>query len=136
MTPRPFSARALARAAVAFAVLGAVALGVHSAEDELDTELMQTIEDTNKSMASNIALKEAKGAKSDAQELTQMFAKVEGHYNRKGDAPDAVDLARKSRELSSQILGQIDASDYGAATNTATNLARTCKTCHNFYKKS
>ena len=124
------------KAIVAFAVLAAMAGVVRSAEEELGTDLMQAIEDSNKSLASNIALKAGKGASTDAKELTEMFAKVEAFYVQKGDAPDAVDLARKSRELAQQILGSVAANDYATATDAATTLSRTCKTCHNFYKKS
>ena len=124
------------RAIAAFALLAAVASGVRSAEEELSTDLMQTIEDTNKSLASNIALKVGQGASADAQELAAMFAKVEAFYVHKGNAPDAVELAKKSRELSAQIVRLVAAGDYSTATDTATTLSRTCKTCHNFYKKS
>jgi len=125
-----------AKSIAAFALVAAMAGSVRSAEDELSTELMQTIEDTNKSLASNIALKASKGASSDAKELTEMFTKVEAFYVNKGNAPDAVDLAKKSRELSAQILRSIASNDYASATDSATTLSRTCKTCHNFYKKS
>jgi len=124
------------RAIAAFALLAAVAGGVSSAEEEISTELMQTIEDTNKSLASNIALKAARGASADAQELTEMFAQVEAFYVNRGNAPDAVELAKKSRELSAQILRSVSSNDYSSATDLATNLSRTCRTCHTFYKKS
>jgi len=87
----------------------AVALGtfligvVHSAdEEELSTDLMQSIEDTNKSLASNIATQNAKGATSDAKELNEMFSQVETFYVHKSDAVDAVELARKSKNLSAR----------------------------------
>ena len=121
---------------VAMDALLAVAGGARSDQAELDTDLMHSIEDSNKSLASNIAIKETKGASSDAKELTEMFAQVEACYARKGDAPDAVELAKKSRALSTQILQSVSTSDFGAATDSATTLSRTCKTCHNYYKKS
>jgi len=74
--------------------------------------------------------------RADAKELTEWFAKVEAYYVRKGDAADAVELAQKSRGLTAQILQSLSAKDFDAATNSATALSRTCKTCHNFYKKS
>ncbi|WP_085316585.1 hypothetical protein [Derxia lacustris] len=122
--------------AAAVALLALVAGSALSAEDELDTDLMQSIEDSNKSLASNIAIKDGKGATTDAKDLAEMFAKVEGFYVKKGDAADAVDLSKKSRELTAQILQQVGAKNFDAATDSATTLSRTCKTCHNFYKKS
>ena len=124
------------RAFSALATLLALAGGVRSAEEELDTDLMHSIEDANKSLASNIAIKEAKAARTDAKELAQMFATVEACYTTTGDAADAVELAQKSRALSTQILQQISANDFSVATDSATTLSRTCKTCHTFYKKS
>jgi hypothetical protein len=109
---------------------------VRAAVAELDTDLMQTIEDTNKSMASNIATGNKKAAISDAAELHEMFLKVEAFYVQKGDAQDAVDLSRKTLQLTQQIGQQVQGGKFDDATNAATDLARTCKSCHNFYKKS
>ncbi|MYM29106.1 hypothetical protein SAMN05192549_11220 [Duganella sacchari] len=111
-----------------------VSAGVRSAE-EMSVDLMQTIEDTNKSLSSNIALSNKAGATSDAKELTQMFADVETYFNHKGDASNAVDLAKQSKDLSNQIVGFVAANNFDSATTAATTLSRTCRTCHTFYKK-
>lgn len=109
---------------------------VWSAVASLDSDLMLSVEDTNKSMASNIALKDKKGSLTDASELGGMFAEIEQYYVSKGDAEDAVKLSRKSRELVADILKSVDGGDFDHATNLATDLSRTCKSCHSFYKKS
>ena len=114
----------------------ALAGGVHSQQAELDSDWMHAIEDANKSLASHIATKQPDEAAADANELGEWFVKVEAYYQAKADAPDAVELARRSRELASRIGRSIAARDFGAATHSATELSRTCKTCHNFYKKS
>ena len=108
---------------------------VWSADKELDADLMRDIEDLNKSLSSNIALHDGKGSTSDAKELFDRFATVEAHFVERGDAENAVDLSRKTRALAQQIMKQVQANDYTAATDTATDLSRTCKTCHTFYKK-
>ena len=113
----------------------ALATGICLAEAELDTDLMQAIEDTNKSLASNIALKNAKASVADAKELTAMFEKVEAYFVQKGDAVNAVDLTKKSKDLTIAIVQSVNANDFDKATDFATALSRTCKTCHNFYKK-
>jgi len=117
-------------------VLLLVAGAAWSADADMDTDWMRAIEDANKSLSSNIALKNAKGATQDTRELEDMFIKVEAFFTAKGDAHDAVDLSRKSLELTGQINKSISASDFDAATNSATTLSRTCRTCHTFYKKS
>ena len=59
----------------AFAALAALALaaGAQGAPDELDTDLMHGIEDSNKSLASNIATKQDQAAGADAKEAAEMF---------------------------------------------------------------
>ena len=109
---------------------------VRAADAELDTDLMQTIEDTNLSLASNIALKNAKSSKAEAAELHRMFAQVESHFVAKGDAADAVDLSTKSKEWAGEIVKSVDSQQFDHAAELAGNISRACKTCHNFYKKS
>ena len=104
-------------------------------ETDLDTDLMQSIEDTNKSLSSNIALKDAKAAVSDSKELNEMFGKVQAYFEQKGGANDAVDLAKKSRTLTDSIVASVGHNDFDTATESATTLSRTCRTCHTFYKK-
>lgn len=113
----------------------ALATGVCLADVELDADLMQEIEDTNKSLASNIALKNAKASIADAKELTAMFEKTEAYFVQKGDAANAIDLTKKSKDLTIAIVQSVIANDFDNATDSATTLSRTCKTCHNFYKK-
>jgi ribosomal protein L9 len=118
------------------AMLAALVGVVRAADAELDMDLMQTIEDTNKSLASNIALKNAKASTDDAQELVKLFGVVEAHFVAKGDAPDAVDLSRKSKTYAQDIIKAVGAQQFDAATDSATNISRACRSCHTFYKKS
>jgi hypothetical protein len=121
----------------AFTVMTLVALAgpAGSATPELGMDIMQSIEDLNKSLASHIALRDARGSTSDAKELDTLFADVEAHFVARGDADNAVALSKKTRTLALQIVRLVEAKDFGVATDAATDLARTCKTCHTFYKK-
>lgn len=123
------------KAAITWVVLAALAGPAGSATPELGMDIMQSIEDLNKSLASRIALRDATGSTADAKELDALFADVEAHFTARGDAENAVALSRKTRTLALQIVRFIEARDFGAAGDTATDLARTCKTCHTFYKK-
>jgi hypothetical protein len=119
-------------------VVGALAAslaGLAWAAVELDQDLMQNIDDTNKSLSSNIALKDAKAALADAKSMNEMFGQVETYFVQKGDAANAVDLTKQSRELTLTIVNSVTANNFDAATDAATTLARTCKKCHTFYKK-
>lgn len=117
------------------AISAVLASQVSSAEADLDVDLMQAIEDANKSLSSNVALKNNKAATADAKELTQMFEKIEAFFVQKGGAENAVDLAKQSKGLAIEIVNSVAANNFEAATNSATTLSRTCRTCHTFYKK-
>lgn len=123
------------KTALTWVVFAALAGPAGSATPELGMEIMQSIEDLNKSLASRIALRDATGGTADAKELDTLFADVEAHFAARGDAENAVALSRKTRTLALQIVRFIEARDFGAAGDAATDLARTCKTCHTFYKK-
>lgn len=109
---------------------------VISAELQIDDDFMRTVEDTNKSLASNIAGRDAKSSLIDAKELEGMFAQIESYYQSKADAEEALKLTRKSKDLSVEIKQLIGAKDFDTATTKATDLSRACKSCHNHYKKS
>ncbi len=122
-----------------FIPLGGLFLAIgfaHAANAVLDMELMQNVEDVNKSMASSIALRDAPASIKDAEELHELFKVVEGHYQAKPDAPDGLELSRKSLTLTKKIRDQVGAKDFEGASDSATELARTCRACHTFYKQS
>jgi hypothetical protein len=112
-----------------------LAASVSAAEVELEMDLMQNIEDVNKSLSSNIALQRVDPSLEDAKQLTGMFEIVEAHFIKKGDAENAVDLSKKSKQLSQDIAKLVSEKNFDTATNLATDLSRTCKSCHTFYKK-
>ena len=110
------------KALIVIGVLALLAGTVKSAPAELGMEIMQNIEDINKSLASNIALRDPKGSTSDAKELETLFADVEAHFAGRGDAANAVDLSKKSRELAGQIVKLVEAKDFDGA-KTADRVA-------------
>ena len=123
------------RKLIVFGALLSVSAGLALAAVELDTDLMQSIDDTNKSLASNIAIKDGKAAIADAKSMNDMFGTAETYFVQKGDAANAVELTKQSRELTLTIVNAVTANNYDAATDAATTLSRTCKKCHTFYKK-
>ena len=116
---------------IQLALLGSVA----SATFEVDEDLMRSIEDTLKSLDSNIAMKDAKAAAAEARELSDLFAQIETYYAGRGDGGEGVTHSHKSRELASQILQGVEAKDFDAAADVVNNFARTCKACHQVYRK-
>ncbi|MES2036447.1 MAG: hypothetical protein V4495_01295 [Pseudomonadota bacterium] len=118
-----------------FSLLTGVA-GVALAVTEVDMDLMQRIEESTKSVDSNISLKDGKAALADAREIEEMFSQVELFYKHKGDAADAIEYARKSKNFASELIRQVSEKDFDNASATVSALAKSCKTCHQVYKKS
>lgn len=105
-------------------------------EEEMDTDLMQTIDDTTKSVTSNIDLKRDPAADQDARDLQKLLGQVQAFYLARQDKPDAIEFARTSLELANQLQRQIGAHDFTAAALTANALSRSCRSCHDVYKQS
>lgn len=107
--------------------------GVLASQVTVDEDSMQLMDDRNKSLSSNIAVKDAPSAKEDARALTEMFADVETYFAQKGK-DDAVDWSKQSRELSDEITRYVAANDFEHASQSAVALSKTCKACHRVYK--
>jgi cytochrome c556 len=106
-----------------------------SAAIDVDADLMRGIDDTAKSLDSNVAQKDAKAAAADARSLVDTFARIESHYGEKPETADAVGFAHHTQDLATQTLKAIDAQDFDAAGEAVNQLTRSCKTCHEVYKK-
>jgi hypothetical protein len=115
--------------------LVAIAGGVFAGEISVDEDYMQVMEDRQKSLASNIALKNGQAAVEDAKELDQMFNDVETFYVHKGNASDAVTWTKESKDLAVAITQYVATNDFDTASVKAVSLAKTCKECHSVYKK-
>jgi hypothetical protein len=136
LTMRPTLPRLPLRRALALLALQAALLGaVGSAEVEVDGDLMRSIDDTVKSLDSNVSLKAGKAAAAEAKELAGLFAQIEVYYVRKRDAQHAVELSRKSMELAAQVAQAVEAEDFDTAADAVSGFIRACKACHNIYKK-
>lgn len=106
-----------------------------AAQVTIDEDYMQIMEDRQKSLSKNIGVQNIKGAIEDVKELEDMFGEVEEYYVGKGNAQDAVDWSKESRNLSIAIEKYVLEKDFDNATISATTLAKTCKSCHRIYKK-
>ena len=119
----------------AFAVALVLATGAFGESVDVDADLMRGIDDTAKSLDSDVAQKDAKAAAAGARSLVETFAKVESHYGEKPETADAVGFAHKTQALAAQALKAIEANDFDAAGDAVAQLTRSCKSCHEVYKK-
>jgi hypothetical protein len=102
---------------------------------DVDGDLMRGIDDTAKSLDSDVAMKDDKAAAADARSLVETFARIESHYGEKSETADAVGFAHRTQELAAQALKAIEAKDFDAAGEAVNQLTRSCKNCHEVYKK-
>lgn len=130
MRPHPIR-RSLARPTWLLVMVSGSVLASQLAVDE---DSMQLLDDRNKSLASNIALRDPAGARDDAEALASGFAEIEAFYAQKGQADDAVNWSRQSRQLADDISKHVAANDFDRAAETAVTLSKTCRSCHDTYK--
>lgn len=95
---------------------------------------MRDAEDTLHNLDSRISLQDKK-ALDDARELAAYFQKVEGHFSAQADAARGVEFSRKSQAHAKAIATAVEANNYDAAMDALSDLTRSCKTCHEVYKK-
>lgn len=117
--------------AMLLALVGAAAL---AAAPGLDDGVMETIEVVSESLASNIGLKDAAAAQTDAKDLDALFVEVQAYFKARGDAGDALGYVKTSRELTATVQAALAAGKFDDAANAASEMARTCKACHRKYK--
>jgi hypothetical protein len=118
---------------VQLALSGTVASA--SVDIDIDADLMRGIDDTTKSLDSSVTQKDAKAAIDEARELVETFARVEAHYAEKPETADAVGFAHRTQALAAQALKAIEGQDFDAASDAVNQLTRSCKSCHEVYKK-
>jgi cytochrome c556 len=111
--------------------------GVVLAEIDLkdfDDDLMRDMDTAIKDLEPVVGAKNAVAATGDAELLRDGFKQTEDYFAKKGSAPDAVEFARKSEELTAAVLKDITANDFDAAANSARALSKSCRACHDVYK--
>ena len=105
------------------------------AADDVDGDLMRGIDDAAKDLDSSVAQKDAKAAAADARSLVETFARIESHYGEKPETADAAGFAHRTQDLAAQALKAIEANDFDAANTAVEQLTRSCRNCHEVYKK-
>lgn len=117
-------------------VVAMAAAGAQAVHIDMDQDLMQVIDDSTKEVNSNIALKNAKAAAADAEQLQSYFKEVEDIFTRNGQAADGVELAKQAQQAAQELGKAANANDFDSAQTQARVLGRTCKSCHDSYKST
>ncbi|MDO9103711.1 MAG: hypothetical protein Q7U57_01990 [Methylovulum sp.] len=110
--------------------------GIVYAEAEFDfEELMEAIDNNSHNLQDNIANKDASGSITLAKEMQNSFKLVEGYFEHRGNADDAVTDAKRYEDMAAEIIKFVEASNFDAASNKAIEISKACDTaCHDTYK--
>ncbi|MFI3156341.1 MAG: hypothetical protein QX199_09295, partial [Methylococcaceae bacterium] len=89
-----------------------MATGLVYAEAEFDfEELMESIDNNSHNLQGNIANKDANATIVLAKQMQDEFKLVEGFFEKRGNAGDAVSDAKKYEDLAAEIVKFVEAND-------------------------
>ena len=123
--------RALLLATTALAVVGSVL----AAGFELSADTMRDAEDTVHRLDSSLSLQDPKAALADVDELAHYFEQVESHYAQRGDKAQAAEFAKQSQQQAALVGQAVQRGDFDAAQDVLSQLTRSCKRCHEAYRR-
>jgi hypothetical protein len=119
-----------------FGIIFVLASSTVTAESEFDfEELMEAIDTNSHNLQDSIVNKNNDSAIALAKELQDAFKLVEGFFDKRGDAADAVADSKIYQDNAAAIVKFIEANDYEAASNKAIEISNSCDdACHDTYK--
>lgn len=119
-----------------FKIVFILATGLVYAEAEFDfEELMESIDNNSHNLQGNIANKDANATIALAKQMQDEFKLVEGFFEKRGNAGDAVSDAKKYEDLAAEIVKFVEANDFDSASSKALELTKNCDdACHDTYK--
>jgi hypothetical protein len=119
-----------------FGLMFILATGGVYAEAEFDfEELMETIDTNSHNLQDNITNKNAEGTVALAKDIQNGFKLVEGYFEKRGNAADAVTDAKRYEDMAAEIIKFVETNDFDAASNKAIEISKACDTaCHDTYK--
>jgi hypothetical protein len=101
--------------------------------DDFDAWMI-TIDERIQRVQGKIAAKDADGVVADAKALESAFAQVEAFWVSRGNAADAVDLAKQARQRAAALATAAGERDFDRASGESVRVAETCTACHRLYR--
>lgn len=119
-----------------FGIVLVLASSAAAAESEFDfEELMETVDNNAHNLQDSITNKDRDSAIALARELQDAFKLVEGFFDKRGNAADAVADSRIYQDNAAAIVKFVEANDYESASNKAIEISKSCdQACHDTYK--
>jgi cytochrome c556 len=134
MTIEPAAAgRAVSVMFLAVALLAAPALADPDFSD-VDSDLMRGMEDALKDLEPVLGTSNITSAQADAEVLRDGLKWVEEYFVTKGGVDDGVAIARDGRAVVAELITHLDAKNVSAAIESARNVSKNCRSCHEIYK--
>ncbi len=119
------------RIQIVFCVCMGLVAGIVLAQSESDfSGWMKQISATNKQLKGNIAAKDANAAKASAKILEDDFKQVEMFWSKRGNAADAVNLAKTANMAAASVMAAAASGDWAKAGTEAGAIGGTCGQCH------
>ncbi len=134
---RTVIARAARAAALVLFVglLGTLAFAAANIDlTDFDDDVMRSMDDTLKSLDSDLATRNAREAQAHAQLIHDGLHWAEEYFTRKGNVEAAVQLAKQGEQLATDVAKSVAASDFDTALTNYDSLVKTCRRCHDAYK--
>jgi phosphate-selective porin len=106
------------------------------AEAEFDfEELMESIDNNSHNLQGNIASKDATATITLAKKMQSDFKLVEGFFEKRGNAADAVTDAKRYETMAAEIVAFVEAGNFDSASVKAIEISNSCDdACHDTYK--
>lgn len=101
---------------------------------DVDTYLMQDMENALKDLEPVLTAGNAASAQADAEILRDGLQYTYDYFLAKGNAEDAVKIAAEGQAAIARVLTALQSKDLQAAIVAARDTAKNCKTCHEIYK--
>lgn len=113
-----------------------LATGLAYAEAAFDFEtLMETIDTNSRNLQGSLSGKDANTSIDLAKKMQSDFKLVEGFFEKRGNATDAVADAKKYEDLAAEVVKFVEANDFDTASAKALELTKNCdNACHDAYK--
>jgi hypothetical protein len=132
--------------AIGIAVLGALSIAVGLTGplvlagtvnldlSDFNDDVMRGLDDTMKTLDSDIATRNIKSLAADTQSIRESLSWAQDYFTRKGNLDDAVRWAKQGQELAEAIARSAQASDFDTSLSKYDSLVKTCRACHDVYK--
>ena len=96
---------------------------------------MKTVAATNQSLNKNIAAKDGPASSADAMKLQSTFKEVQGFWEKRGGADDAVNFAKQAQTAAGATAKAASGGNFDQAAAEAKNIAATCGGCHRAHRE-